>query len=390
MILIRKSCRLLLLSLFTLPALKAQKVVITGKVADNNGRPVPAASVSIKNTNTGTSTDTLGAFSLRVRPGDSLIISAVGFGDTSLLAGGRHTIDIVLLPRTSPLHEAVITAAAPGADNSSSQEATREQIITDAFQNYLRSAEFSNGQLRTTSLVPVTPPPGRLTVPYTTAQIRQVSNSVNGFGPLNTLNAGTTLPMVTHQGDTRGSRYLLKNFAHGVIVDNAGHIITDSFNLLNYDKIDGQLMIATDARNYLEVDKEKVVAFAFRTPDTSFIFLNVPALSRVNYFLLVAGGRKYNVYKSVRTKFNKANYQSNGLVESGHDYDEYVDTETYFWVRNDDSAGVFELKKKSIREAFAGEKARVDTYLAKHRYEDIDDNFVKGLIGYLNNQAGQE
>jgi hypothetical protein len=384
MALIRKSCVVFLLSLFILPVLKAQKIVITGKVSDNNGRPVPAASVSIKNTKTGTSTDTLGAFSLRVRSGDSLIISAVGFGDTSLLAGSRHTMDIVLWPRTAALHEAVVTGAAPGADNSSSQEATREQIITDAFQNWLQSAEFSNGQLRGTSLVPVTPPPGRLTVPFTTAQVHQVSTSVNGFGPLNTLNAGATLPMVTHREDTRGSRYLLKHFAPGVIVDNAGHIITDSFNLLNYDKIDGQLMIATDARNYLEVDKEKVVAFAFKTPDTSFVFLNVPALSKVNYFLLIANGPKYSVYKSVRTKFNKANYQSNGLVESGHDYDEYVDNERYFWVRNDDSAGVFELKKKSIRAAFSGDKVKVDAFFSYHKYDDIDDGFVRQLIVYLN------
>ena len=103
MTLIRKSCVLFLLSLLILPALKAQKTVITGKVSDNNGKPVPAASVSIKNTKTGTSTDTLGAFSLRARPGDSLIISAVGFGDTSLLAGSRRPIDIVLWPRTAAL-----------------------------------------------------------------------------------------------------------------------------------------------------------------------------------------------------------------------------------------------------------------------------------------------
>jgi CarboxypepD_reg-like domain len=384
MTLIRKSCVIFLLSLLILPALKAQKIVITGKVSDNYGKPVSAASVRVKNTKTGTSTDTLGAFSLRVRPGDSLIISAVGFGDTSLPAGGRHTIDIVLSPRTTPLNEAVVTGVAPGADNSSSQEAIREQIITDAFQNYLRGAEFSNGQIRTSGMVATTPPPGRLTVPFTTAQTHLVSTSVNGFGPLNTLNSGATLPMITHKEDTRGSRYLLKNFARGVIVDNAGHIITDSFNLMNYDKVDGQLMIATDARNYLEVDKEKVVAFAFKTPDTSFVFLNVPALSKVNYFLLIANGPKYSVYKSVRTKFNKANYQSNGLVESGHDYDEYVDNERYFWVRNDDSAGVFELKKKSIKAAFAGDKAKVDAFFSHHKYDDIDDSLVRQLIAYLN------
>jgi CarboxypepD_reg-like domain len=384
MTLIRKIFLIFLLSLFILPALKAQRTVITGKVSDNNGKPVPAASVTIKNTNTGTSTDTLGAFSLRVRPRDSLIISAVGFGDTSLIAGGRHTIDIILLPRTVPLQEAVVTGAAPGADNSSSQEATREQIIMDAFQDYLRSAEFSNGQLRTTSMVAVIPPPGRLTVPFTTAQTHQVSTSVNGFGPLNTLNSGGTLPMVTHQENTRGSRYLLKHFVRGVILDKDGHVMTDSLNLLNYDKIDGQLMIAQTAGTYLEVDKDKVVAFALRDQDSAYVFLNVPALSKVNYFLLIATGPRYSIYKSIRTNFVKANYQSNGLIETGNNYNEYVDKQTYFWVDGQGKAGIFELKKKLILEALAGEKAKVGAYFAKHKYDDVDDAFVRNLINYLN------
>jgi hypothetical protein len=154
--------------------------------------------------------------------------------------------------------------------------------------------------------------------------------------------------------------------------------------LLNFDKIDGQLMIAQDAKNYLEVDKEKVVAFAFKTPDTAFIFLNVPLLSKVNYFMLIANGPRYSVYKSIRTRFVKANYVSNGLTESGNNYDEYVDTQTYFWVTAKDSAGVFELKKKSIKTAFAAEKPRVDAYFSKHKLDDIDDGFVKGLVDYLN------
>lgn len=382
----RKSLTLFLLTLFILPALYAQKRTVTGKVTDISGQPVPSASVRIKNTQTGTSTDVQGVFNLHVKTGDSLIVTAVGFGDTTFFAADRSIFTIMLWPRTTPLGEATVTSPQQNAGNP--QEATTEQIITDAFQTYVQGAEFSNGQYRVTRMVPVPPTPGQIN--YNHAQIRQVVTTINGFGALNTLTSGTMLPVLKHQEDTRGSRYLLKDFAHGIIVDNTGRVITDSMLLMNYDKIDGQLMIAQDAKSYLEVDKEKVVAFAFKTPDTSFIFLNVPILSKINYFMLIASGPRYSVYKSIKTKFVKANYVSNGLTESGNDYDDYADTQTYFWVAGKDSAGIFELKKRSIKAVFAREKGRLDLWFSKHKTDDIDDHFIKGLVDCLNQPADHQ
>ena len=131
-------------------------------------------------------------------------------------------------------------------------------------------------------------------------------------------------------------------------------------------------MIAKDAKSYLTADKDKVIAFALKTPDTSFIFLNVPILSKANYFLLIANGAKYSAYKSIRSRFIKSNYQSNGLVETGNNYDEYVDKETYYWVNEKNkSAGIFELKKKSNLEAFAADKEKTGNYFAQHKHDDI-------------------
>jgi hypothetical protein len=366
MLLIKKTFTLFFVSMLILPALHAQRIAITGKVTDNNGRPIPAASVQIKSSQSGTSTDTLGAFSLRARANDSLIVSAVGYSDTSVLAGNRTFLDIVLQPRSAALNEAVVTGATPGGDNR--LQATTADIVTNAFQEWSRSAEFSEGAYHISSSIP-----------------GHASNIfVRGFGPLNTLSSGTALPVIEHKEETKGSRYLLKGFAYGVVVDNTGKVIADSLHLLNYDKIDGQLMIAQGANQFLEVDKDKVAAFAFKTPDTSFIFLNVPILSKINYFILVATGPRYSVYKSIHTKFIKSNYVSNGLTESGNNYDEYLDTQTYFWVAGKDSAGVFELKKKSIKTVFVAEKNRVDDYFSQHKLDDIDDHFIKGLVDYLN------
>lgn len=377
-----KGFALFVLSLFLLPALYAQKKMLIGSVVDSAGKPVPFAQIVIKNTKSGASANDSGVFRIDVNSGDSLIVSRVGFFDATVAIGGRDSLRIVLGLRNTVYQEAVVTGTVPAGDKQNAQAATTEQIITNAFQNYNQDAAFSNGQFRATYVVPVPQTPGQAGFGH--AQVRQVVTTVNGFGPLNTLSSGTMLPVLEHKEDTRGSRYLLKNFAHGIIVDNAGRVISDSLLLMNYDKIDGQLMIAQDARNYLEVDKEKVLAFAFRASDTSFVFLNVPVLSKINYFQLIASGPRYSVYKSVKTRFVKANYVSNGLTESGNDYDEYVDTETYFWVAGKDSAGIFELKKRSIKSVFSSEKPRIDVWFSKHKLDDIDDNFVRGLINYLN------
>ena len=371
MLLIRKNLFLFVLSLLILPALYAQKTVVTGKVTDNAGRPVPSASVRIKSTQTGTSTDSLGAFSLRVGTDDYLIISAIGFDDTTILAGSHTALDVVLLRSSRSLHEALVTGT-PG-NTPDRLDAAKEEVIASTFQDWVRTAQFSNGQIQ-----------GSYITPGVGGAMKMVAVSTSGFGALNTLNQGTMLPVLKHQEDTRGSRYLLKDFAHGLVVDNTGKLIADSLSLMNYDKIDGQLMIAQGQKDYLEVDKEKVAAFAFKTPDTSFIFLNVPILSKVNYFMLIATGPRYSVYKSVRTKFIKANYISNGLTESGNNYDEYLDSQTYFWVTGKGTAGVLELKKRSIREVFAAEKPKLDDFFARHKYDDIDDDFLKKLIFYLN------
>jgi hypothetical protein len=361
------------LGLLSILFLSASALAQTGKITDLHGKPVIAASISIKNTHTGTTTDSLGVFTIKAAPTDSLLITAIGYNDTVLAAGKQIALNLILTARPTTLTTATVSSAAPNTGIPGASEAARELILADAFNDYIRSAQFSNGAYQTGSYNPA---------------VRGAAGMQNtltvGVGALNTINSGTMLPVVSHQEDTKGSRYLLKTYAMGLIVDNAGNIVNDSLRRLNYDKIDGQLMIAQDAKNYLEVDKDKVIAFALKTPDTAFVFLNVPVLSKTNYFLLIANGPKYSVYKSIRTKFVKANYRSTGLVESGNNYDEYVDKETYFFIKGKDSAGVLELKKKSIKEVFAAEKPKLDDFFAHHKYDDIDDAFLKKLIDYLN------
>jgi len=93
-------------------------------------------------------------------------------------------------------------------------------------------------------------------------------------------------------------------------------------------------------------------------------FAKVPLISQQNFQLvLVKPGKKYALYKTINTKFVKANYVSDGLTERGNNYDEYVDEEVYFVVRNDNTLRTVQLKKKIIKTIFFEEADAVNKFL---------------------------
>ena len=65
----------------------AQNRVITGQVKDDKGEPVPFASVTIKGTNKGTTTDANGNFRIEAKTGDVLLITAVGSKEREVAVG---------------------------------------------------------------------------------------------------------------------------------------------------------------------------------------------------------------------------------------------------------------------------------------------------------------
>ena len=73
----------------------AQTDGIGGTVTDNSGEPIIGASVKVKGaTNVGTVTDIDGNFSLKVKPGETLVISYIGCKDKEVKAG--ENLKIVL------------------------------------------------------------------------------------------------------------------------------------------------------------------------------------------------------------------------------------------------------------------------------------------------------
>jgi TonB-linked SusC/RagA family outer membrane protein len=83
---------------------------ITGNVTDDNGQPVSGASVIIKNTRTGTSTDAKGSFTISVAASaKAFVISAVGFVSQEISIGTETTLTITLKQDASTMEQVVIT-----------------------------------------------------------------------------------------------------------------------------------------------------------------------------------------------------------------------------------------------------------------------------------------
>ncbi|WP_375444181.1 SusC/RagA family TonB-linked outer membrane protein [uncultured Fibrella sp.] len=87
----------------------AQGRRITGTVTSNTD-PVPGATVVIKGTTTGTTTDANGAFSINLRDANDVItVSAIGYKSTDITVGARTTLDVQLQEEASTLNEVIVT-----------------------------------------------------------------------------------------------------------------------------------------------------------------------------------------------------------------------------------------------------------------------------------------
>jgi TonB-linked SusC/RagA family outer membrane protein len=96
----------------------AQQKTITGTVNDENGLPLPGATIVIQNTTIGTTTDFDGNFMLEASPNDVLEISYVGYQNATLTVG---TADVYTLSLQigNALEEIVVTALGISRDQKS-------------------------------------------------------------------------------------------------------------------------------------------------------------------------------------------------------------------------------------------------------------------------------
>lgn len=99
---------LLFVGLLSLQTFAQDTFTVTGTVSDSNNIPIPGATVLVKNTTRGTTTDFDGNFSIAVSQGESLQISYLGYATQTISIENQQSLNVVLQEDTNQLDEVVI------------------------------------------------------------------------------------------------------------------------------------------------------------------------------------------------------------------------------------------------------------------------------------------
>lgn len=117
----------------------AQEKRINGTVTDPSGSPLLGATLLVKGTTNGTSTDFDGNFNIKVNVGDNLEVTYIGFETKTVTVDSRDTYTIVLDPSSNVMDEVLIVAygtaskeSITGSITSVSSESIAKRAISSA------------------------------------------------------------------------------------------------------------------------------------------------------------------------------------------------------------------------------------------------------------------
>lgn len=185
------------LSLFTMLMLCgvlafAQSRVVSGRVTDRNGNPVPFASVLVKGSNTGVQTDVNGEYSIRVNTGDVLVISSQSFESNEFPVGTSFSVNASLDQSPNTIQEVIVTGAFQTrrtlrSQSSNVQNVSNEQLNTVRATNVNNAlaGKVAGAQVRSQSAAAL----GRETI----IRLRGENGLGVGSGPLYVVD-GTVMP----------------------------------------------------------------------------------------------------------------------------------------------------------------------------------------------------
>jgi len=311
-----------LLVIITLHIAKAQTGTASGSVKDGKGNPLHFVFVGDEQYKEAVYSDSSGNFTIMVHPDSKLQFELAGYKDTTVSIGKNQDL----------------------------------QVVLRSFGN-----STSNNSLNTKS-------------------------TLSGSADIQHSNDVDLLRLPGHEkGKVRGNRYLFDNFVHGFIISSTDVLLHDPAYTFDYDKLSGALLLTKDKNSVEEISFDHTKSFIlYDNKDNRFVFEKVPAIDNAHYVQVLASGKRYKIYKLIKTKFVKADYVNSGLIAHGTDYDEYIDGADYYVL--DLQSGHPQkllLKKKSIKENFAEEADKVNKFLSDNS-GNMDDTYLSKLGDYMN------
>jgi len=97
------------LFLLAAPRVQAQTTIhVVGRVISDSGQPVAKATIVVKGSKSGVSSDDRGNFEIEAPPNGTLIISSVGYASSTINVAGRHSIEIALASSSNQLDQVIV------------------------------------------------------------------------------------------------------------------------------------------------------------------------------------------------------------------------------------------------------------------------------------------
>lgn len=99
------------ITIFKAAAAQQNSIVLSGKVTDKAGNPLPGVSVLVKGTSLGVATDVNGTYKLEIPKIDGMVLSFsfIGMKTKEVNYAGQKELDVVLEEELSEMDEVVVT-----------------------------------------------------------------------------------------------------------------------------------------------------------------------------------------------------------------------------------------------------------------------------------------
>jgi hypothetical protein len=137
----------------------------------------------------------------------------------------------------------------------------------------------------------------------------------------------------------------------------------------------------------MELSSKEIAGFSLKDDTTEYHFERLKNSTDLNFYQPVYKDEKgYSLYKLLSTKLVQADYQTNGITETGNKYDEFVDEQQYFILSSKGELMKIEFKKKSIEKILENEAAKVEAFFNDHKRDKIDETLVTALLKSINSK----
>jgi len=284
---------------------------VRGKVVDENGIPLPGASVLEENTTNAVSTDVDGNFSISVSgPNAVLVVTFVGY-QTKKINAGQDNSTIQLAPEVSELQEVVVVGYGTttrrdvtGAVGSVTEKDMNQGALVSPLQ-------LISGKLAGVNIAQTGSEPG--SAPY--VRIRGISSLIGGNDPLVVVDGiqgnmdllnqipPSEVASVDVLKDASATAIYGTRGAAGVIIvttkrNKAGSTSIEFSSSTSYDYIPNKLNMLSADEWWAEAQKVGVPASANYGADTDWYDILTKSGATQNYTLSFGGGTDTFTYRA--------------------------------------------------------------------------------------------